>query len=51
MAWAGDIGSASPGALVGGVLAIAALGGGAAWLTARWRSRRALRMPWGEPEG
>ncbi len=51
MAWAGDRGGASLGALVGGVVGIAALGGGAAWLTVRWRSRRALRTRWAEPEG
>ena len=51
MAWAGDRGGASLGALVGGVVGIATLGGGAAWLTVRWRSRRALRTRWAEPEG
>jgi hypothetical protein len=33
------------------VVGIAALGGAAAWLTVRWRSRRALRTRWVEPEG
>jgi uncharacterized membrane protein YdjX (TVP38/TMEM64 family) len=51
MAWAGDMGGASLGALVGGMVGIAALAGGAAWLTVRWRSRRALRTRWAEPEG
>jgi hypothetical protein len=51
MAWAGDLGGGSPGTLVGGALGIAALAGGAAWLTARWRARAGLQAPAAEPEG
>jgi uncharacterized membrane protein YdjX (TVP38/TMEM64 family) len=42
MAWAGDLGTSSPGALVAGTLGIAALAAGAAWLGARRRARREL---------
>ena len=50
MAWAGDVGGGPLGPLVGGVLGVAALAGGAVWLTARWRARSApVARP--EPEG
>jgi uncharacterized membrane protein YdjX (TVP38/TMEM64 family) len=42
MAWAGDLGTSSPGALVAGTLGIAAFAAGAAWLGARRRARREL---------
>ena len=51
MAWAGDLGGGSPGALVGWTLGIATLAGGAAWLGPRVRARLGIPAPAAEPEG
>ena len=51
MAWAGDLGGGSPGALVGWTLGIAVLAGGVAWLSPRLYARLGLAAPAAEPEG
>jgi uncharacterized membrane protein YdjX (TVP38/TMEM64 family) len=51
LAWAGDRGGGTPGALVGWTLGLAVLAGGAAWLGPRVRGRPGLRAPAAEPEG